>query len=278
MPKAAPEIVQYAEYRRFLADRYRFLRLNNRKFSHRYINYKMAISSSGWFGDIIAGRQRLKPSHIRKISAVFLLSQKEQAYFAALVNLENAVTDEDRDAALGEIYRAKGMGQQIVSAEKIRFYHQWYYSGLRELLCIYPGARNPEILAAFLDPPITPKQAKEALTLLEKLGLTSAPETKGGKLTSPILIKDASVRTKHWNKMIAAMMKLGRRALRNFGRDERNISGLTLAFSAEGLKQAGEEIAALRKRLLYLSEKDKGRNRVYHGLFQLYPISKSLEV
>ncbi len=274
---ASPEILKYTEYRGYLADRYRFLRLNNRKFSHRYINHKMSISSSGWFGDIIAGRQRLKPKHIRKMSAIFLLSPKEQAYLTALVNIENALTAEDMASAYEEIRRAKGAGLQIVPSEKFEFYDQWYYSGLRELLAIYPGVRTPEILASLLEPRISPKQAEKALSVLEKYGLINGSQSKFGNIPGPILIKDADTRTRHWNKMMQAMMKLGKSALQNFGRDERNISGLTLAFSAEGLKQAGEEIAALRKRLLYLSEKDKGRNRVYHGLFQLYPISKSVE-
>ncbi len=275
MVKPAPDILEFAEYRRYLQERYRFLKLNNRKFSHRYINSKVGVKSSGWFGDVLAGRQRLKPAHVRSVASVFKLNPEEQRCLHILVDLDDAETPEDSAAAYERWAQLKGVGQETIAKDRFKFYDHWYFSAFRELLAIYPGVRDPEILAAALDPGITPKQARAAIELLGRLGVLREGEAAPGKM--PVLVKDAAARTRHWKKMMGSMIKLGRRALDKYDREQRNFSGLTLTFSDEGMKKAGEEITALRKRLLYLSEKDKYSNRVYNCLFQIYPVSNPLE-
>ncbi len=278
MVKTSPDILQYAEYRKYLGDRYRFLKLNNRNFSHRYINEKVGIKSSGWFGDILSGRQRLKPAHARKVALAFKLDPKEQACLNALVDMDNADTAEDRVLAYEKWYEVKGVGQETIAKDRFKFYDRWYFSAFRELLALNPSVNSPEVLAAGLNPAISVQQAKEALALLTRLGLIVNGEVKSSSSSTPVLVKDSEVRTRHWKKMMTVMMKMGRQALEKYNKEERNFSGLTLTFSPEGMKKAGEEIAALRKRLLFLSEKDKNKNRVYNCLFQLYPISNAMEV
>lgn len=277
MVKPPPDILEFAEYRKYLRERYRFLKLNDRKFSHRYINGKVGLKSSGWFADVLAGRQRLKPAHVRSVAAVFKLNPEEQKCLQVLVDLDTAETPEDCAAAYERWSQLKGIGRETIGKDRVRLYERWYFTALRELVALDPGVRDPEALAAALDPRITAKQARDAMELLIRLGVVREGAAGGANIPLPALVKDPAVRTRHWKRMITSMMKLGRRALDKYGRDERNFSALTLTFSPERLKKAGEEITALRKRLLYLSEKDKGNDRVYHCLFQVYPVSNPLE-
>ena len=277
MVKPAPDILEFAEYRRYLQERYRFLKLNNRNFSHRYINTKVGVKSSGWFGDVLAGRQRLKPAHVRSVAAVFKLNAEEQKCLHVLVDLDAAETPEDSASAYERWSQLKGVGQETIARDRFKIYERWYFTAFRELLAMHPGVRDPAILAAALDPAITPKQAQDAMELLARLGVIRDGAAGAAITPLPVLVKDPAARTRHWKKMMASMIKLGRRALDRYDREARNFSGLTLTFSPEGLKKAGEEITALRKRLLYLSEKDKGSDRVYNCLFQIYPISTPLE-
>ena len=61
MSEPLPDIVAYAEYRLYLKDRYEAIKARDAKFSHRYINGKAGVKSSGWISDIPAGRQRPRP-------------------------------------------------------------------------------------------------------------------------------------------------------------------------------------------------------------------------
>lgn len=278
MAKSPPNILHFAEYRNFLRERYRYLRLNDRKFSHRFINQKLGVKSSGWFGDVLAGRQRLKPVQVKNIATVFKINTEEQKCLRALVEMEAASNPEDLAIAYEKWLEAKGIRKETVSKDRFKFYDKWYYGVMRELLALHPRMRNPDILAKAIDPQITSKQAQQAVLLLERLGLISATDSESQRMPLPALVKDSTIRTRHWKAMMTAMMKLGLRALDRYDRDQRDFSGLTLTFSSEGLKKAGEEIAALRKRLLYLSEKDKASDRVYNCLFQIYPVTKPLEL
>ncbi len=283
MSKKPPDILEYAEYRRYLQERYRFLKLNNRKFSHRYINAKVGVKSTGWFGDILSGRQRLRPAHVRSVATLFKLNSEEQKCLHALVDLDVAETPEECALAYEKWYEVKGIGQETIAKDRFKYYDRWYFSAFRELLAIHPTERNPETLASTLDPKITAKQAQEAMSILIRLGLVvdsdsnSLGANRVNRMNLPVLVKDKATRTKHWRQMMLSMIRLGRRALDKYSAEERNFSALTLTFSPEGMKKAGEEITALRKRLLYLSEKDKQSDRVYNCLFQMYPISTPLE-
>jgi uncharacterized protein (TIGR02147 family) len=276
MVREPPDIFSFDDYRKFLRERYLFLKLNDRKFSHRYINQKLGLKSSGWFGDVLAGRHRIKPGQVKSIATVFKIGPDHQKCLRAMVEVESAETPEELAQAYEKWVEAKGVPSETVDKDRFRFYDRWYFSVLRELLSLRPDLRDPEALATMLDPKITPNQAKEALHLLVRLGLLDGPQSAAGNL-APALVKDASARTRHWKKMMASMMKLGRRALDKYDRDQRNFSGLTLTFSPEGLQKAGEEIAALRKRLLYLSQRDRRSDRVFHCLFQIYPVTAQVE-
>ncbi len=277
MVKSPPNILEYSEYRKFLHERYRFLKLNDRKFSHRYINHRLGVKSSGWFGDVLAGRQRLKPAQVKTVATVFKIGPEEQKCLRALVEMDTAETPEDIALAYEKWYEAKGIGMETVEKNRFKFYERWYFSAMRELLAIHPRLRDPKILASALDPKITPKQAQEAINLLASLGFIGNAEAGASNTALPALVKDPAARSKHWKKMMVSMIKLGRLALDKYDKEQRNFSGLTLTFSTEGLQKAGEEIAALRKRLLYLSERDKKSDRVYNCLFQIYPVSTPME-
>ena len=68
-------------------------------------------------------------------------------------------------------------------------------------------------------------------------------------------------------------MDLAKQSLERFSEKERDISCVTLALSEEALAEAGEELKALRRRLLERSAKDKRASRVYQLNLQLFPLS-----
>ena len=133
-------------------------------------------------------------------------------------------------------------------------------------------------LGAALSPPITAAQAKQSLDLLQRLGLI-LPQVWNRRLSDlPVLVKSPSGETQQWNRILKDMMKLAPTALEKYGKEERNFSALTLSLSPAGLKKAGEEIAQMRKRLLFIAEKDRAQNRIYQCLFQVFPVTQILEV
>ena len=268
-----PDISRYAEYQKFLQDAYTARKSRDGKFSQRFINQRMGVKSSGWFADILAKRQKLKSRHAAPLATVFKLEPKERDFLRVLIELEQAATPEERTTAYENWFQLKGMRQEKITRDKFKYFERWYYPALRELLTVEPFQGNYNALAAKFNPPISARQAKDAVETLTRLGVV----LPGSPAPLPVLVKDSSAKTNHWHKILKSYMELALPALQRFSKEERNFSSLTLTFSPEGLKKAGEEIAALRSRLLMLSEKDRDRNRVYQCLFQVFPLTQPLE-
>lgn len=269
-----PDISRYAEYQKFLQDAYVARKSHDARFSQRFINQRMGAKSSGWFADILAKRQKLKSRHAAPLSAVFKLEAKERDFLKVLIELELASTPEERTAAYDTWFQLKGMRQEKITRDKFKYFDRWYYPALRELLTLQPFDGNHAALAAKFNPPLTSRQAREAMETLTRLGVV----LPGSPTPLPVLVKDSSSKTNHWHQILKSYMGLAVPALQRFSKEERDFSSLTLTFSSEGLKKAGEEIAALRSRLLMLSEKDREKNRVYQCLFQVFPLTEPLEI
>jgi uncharacterized protein (TIGR02147 family) len=260
----------FADYRALLADRLRALKAADPKFSHRFVNQRMGARSAGWFADVLAGRQKLKPRHVAPLAALLRLGAHEKDLLRALVDLEAADAPDIREAAYGRWLELKGVSSEEVDRDRFRYFERWYYPAMRELMLLAPFDGDYAALGARLDPPITARQAREAVGTLKRLGLLNpgAP--------APVLVKRPG-KTPHWSKILKAYTELSLPAMQKYGREQRDFSSLILSLSPEGLKAAGEEIAALRRRLLSIAARDSGPRRVYQGLFQLFPLSQSVE-
>jgi uncharacterized protein (TIGR02147 family) len=185
------------------------------------------------------------------------------------VDLE-AVAPDARIAAYGRWLELKGVATEDMDRDRFRYYERWYYPVLRELLLLAPFDGDYAALGARLEPAISARQAREAVAALKRLGLLNpgAP--------APMLVKRPG-KTPHWSKILKAYAGLSVPAMQKFGREERDFSSLILSLSSDGLKSAGEEIAALRRRLLAVAARDSGARRVHQCLFQVFPLSRSVE-
>jgi uncharacterized protein (TIGR02147 family) len=278
MNAALPDIMAYAEYRLYLKDRYEAIKALDAKFSHRYINGKAGAKSSGWISDILAGRQRLRTDQVRPLAAAFRMDARERDFLQVLVEMEKASDPEQRVAAMEKWLALKGPRRETVDKDRFAFFDHWYHLVLREVLGILPFKGDYATLGAALNPPISAAQAKKAIDLMQRLGLI-LPQIWNRRMSDvPVLVKVPAGEAGHWNRILKDMMKLAPAALDKYGKEERNFSALTLSLSPDGMKQAGEEIAQLRKRLLLIAEKDRAQNRVYQCLFQMFPVTNFLEV
>ncbi len=272
-----PDIVEYAEYRLYLKDRYKLLKAGSSKISHRYINAKVGVKSSGWISDILGGRQKLKVNQVRSVAAAFKMDEREYDFLSVLVVMEKAANPEQRVAAMEKWLSLKGPKREIVEKDRFAFFDHWYHLVLRELLGVLPFSGDYARLGATLSPPIKPRQTKKAIDLLQRMGLI-LPQVWNRRISDiPVLTKSPNGDTHQWNKILKDLMKLAPGALDRYSKHERDFSALTLSLSSDGLKKAGEEIAELRKRLLLISEKDRVQNRIYQCLFHVFPVTQTLE-
>lgn len=275
--KSRPDIFAYTDFRAFLRDAYLQGKTRNPRFSHRYISGRMGVRSSGWFSDVVEGRMGLLAKHVRPLAALFSLDEAEGDYLRLMVELDQADSLNGKTEALRKIMASSGARPEAIGAGQFEFYGEWFHSALRELLLILPFTGDFESLARTLDPAIPPKQARKSLLLMARLGLISQSPAGRWVPKSAVVVKDPSLKSLHWARIQKAFLELALSSLERHKKEERDFSALTLTFSPENFRKAGEEVAALRKRLLALSQRDSGNNRVFQCNFQIFPLSRPVE-
>jgi uncharacterized protein (TIGR02147 family) len=66
---------------------------------------------------------------------------------------------------------------------------------------------------------------------------------------------------------------MGKNAMVTVPKRERDVSNLTFCASEATMRRIADEIAALRQKILAMSENDKHADRVYQWNMQLFPVS-----
>jgi uncharacterized protein (TIGR02147 family) len=128
-----------------------------------------------------------------------------------------------------------------------------------------------------IEPPITPKEAKNTIGDLEKMGLIKKDRQGFYKQVDAAISTGDEVRSLHVANYQRDMFDLGRRALDKIKGQERDLSGLVMTVSDEKFKLMKEEIQSFRKRMLQIAVDDENPNRVIRCNFQIFPVTKKVK-
>jgi uncharacterized protein (TIGR02147 family) len=274
MDKPAIDIFAYADFRQFLGDCAKSLKRQSPKFSQRYIQEKVGASSSGWLTDVVKGRINLTSHMLIRLAQLLRLQPDETEYFEALVDYQQAASAEEKSRRLEMLLARKDVKMDLVGQEKFDFYREWYHSAVRELLCFHRFKDDYAALAKKLDPPIRPSQARESIKLLLALELIKADAQGNLRPTALIVKKDGAFKSLYMADFFRKKMELGMQALDRFGKDDRDVSSMTISLSRKSFAIAKADLQALRKKLLRLAEREQGPEFVYQCNFQIFPITK----
>jgi uncharacterized protein (TIGR02147 family) len=267
------DVFRYDDFRRFLRDFLAEAKARNSGLSQRYWIEKVGAKSQGWLADILQGRLKLSDRYLPKLISALQLKQREVEYFEALVRFNQSLTEAEKRMHLDKMLSFKELQVDLIGTDRFDFYSDWYHPALRELMLLGDAPKDPVAMAKRLNPPITAAQVRHSLELLLGLGFIAKDAQGRFRVATPLVKKDKSLPSPHLHRYLSGLMDLAKEALDRFSKQERDISCITLALSAEGLADACEEMKSLRRRLLERSAKDKKANRVYQLNLQLFPLS-----
>lgn len=275
--KQKPLIFEYDDYREFLKDMFKYLKLHRRGFSYRNFTKESGISSAGFLTLVMESKRNLSSESITKFSKGLRLNKQESEYFESLVLFNQARTNEEKNRYFEKLSKNRKYREiRLLETNQFKFFSKWYYSAVRELIHLKTFQEDLRWISKTLVPKITEKQAKEALELLQTLGLVKRSEdgilqTCEVNISSGAEVASLSVKNYHHQMIHAAD-----RALELIPGNERDISAVILTSSEEKLSEIKNEIREFRKKLLSLaSEEVSKHDRVYQLNMQFFPLSKS---
>ncbi len=276
--KPTLNIFEYLDYRKLLADFYSFKKSLNRHFSHRMFAQKAGINSTGYFSEVLNGRRNLANAQIRKFAKAMDLGEKESVYFELMVGFCHAKSDAARKSIYGLMLEAMPVNLQQIKQSQMEYFAKWYHVAVRETLSITAVKGDGEELAALLEPPITPLQAKGAMRVLERLRLVARDAEGCWRANHVSLLSPddpgASLLLREFQR---EMMLRAADALERVPATGRDITSVTMSVSPQGLERIKVLAADFHKRVLEVVQSDRGEDRVIQLNVQVFPLTRSEE-
>jgi uncharacterized protein (TIGR02147 family) len=269
------EIFEYFDYQLFLRDFYEEKKVASQYFSYRYIAQRVGIDHA-LIVKILQGKRHLSEKTIPAFISLLGLSKKKAQYFELLVLYGKAQTDRDAKHYFEKLLACSSCGARVTESSQYEFYQKWYYTAVRELLNIKPFTGDFEQLAESVQPAITPKQARTAISLLEKLKLIKIDSEGVYRLTDQFITTGTQWQSMAVREFQRQTMELASSALGSVAVVERDISTMTLTLDKEGFARAKERIAQMQKELCDIAAACNLVDRVYQVNVQVFPLSKTI--
>ena len=267
-------IYAYTDFRKFLGDVYLVRKKVDKKFSHRFIQEKVGAGSAGWFADVVKGRTNLAGPYLIKLVKVLGLKATEIDYFESMVFFAQSGSLEERNRYFHKMMAFKEVRSDMVGMDKLEFYSKWYHGAIRELLFFYPFRGDYAELARKMSPPIRQAEARDSVALLERLGMVESNGIGGFRSKEAALKKDSAFPSVVMANFLKTNMELAIEALDRYSKDERDVSALTISLSDQAFSSVKEDIRALRKKIVAMTEIDLSPSKVYQCNFQFFPLSQ----
>jgi uncharacterized protein (TIGR02147 family) len=265
----------YTDYRRFLLDFFAEKKRANPRYSLRMLAERSGFKARDYLLRVMKGERNLSRAGAEQLSRFFRFSEKQEEYFQLLVQFNQADTGLEKE----DLYRRLSEIQKYGAHQKLRqdqfeYLSAWYHSALRSLLPVLPGGEAWEETARLLDPPLTPKQARDSVELLLRLGLLERDGRGRYSVAHKALSTGdevASVAVAGFHK---ATMDLAKRSIERHPAAARDISGVTMSISQSGFRRIKSEIQACRKRIMAIASQDSGEDMVYQLNLHFFPLTR----
>ena len=267
-------IFSYLSFREFLKDAYKARKAANPAFSYRFVARRLGINAST-FVRILQGERNLTQKMIEPVAAVLKLGKREAAYFGLLVSLGQARNDQEKKLYFEKAISFNKSEVLTLLADRYALFESWKYIAIRELLSHYRFCGDYEGLARMCTPAISPREAKQAIALLARLGMIRKDQKGCYRPTDKFVTTGEDWRSLAIANYQKSTIALAGEAIERFAPGERDISTLTVNLSQKGLALVKDKIRSLRKEILEVENMDPECDRVYQVNFQIFPMSKS---
>ncbi len=271
-------IYLYDDYRKFLADYYAERKTTEKRFSYRILSMEAGFANKGFIFNVIQGKRNLSGSSVFQLSQALKLPKREAQYFENLIFFNQATNYRERQHFFDRMVLSRTNSHVGSQAKRIRedqfeLYSKWYNAVIRSVLDLCPFRGDFEWLAKMVRPAITPKQAKKAIQLLEKLGLILKQEDGFYKLSELVLTTGPEVSSLAVQKFHLDMIALAAKAIESMAKTKRNATGLTINLSKESYNAVCQKLLACQEEIMAIVRNDTKADQVFQLCFQLFPVS-----
>jgi len=276
-----PDVFAYLDYRTFLRDWFEARKASNPRFSHRLFARLAGHRSPSQLLLVIQSKRNLTPESTDAYCRAMGLGLQDAAFFRALVQLDQAKTDAERNEAWAQISASRRfLRARSIEGRGFEALSTWYMPAVRELAQRPDFRPDPAWIARAIRPRIKPAEAKRALTVLLELGLLV--EDGDGN----VVVGEATYATPHEVAGLAVhnyhrgMLERAVDSIDGSDPAERHLCAVTAAVPESLLPKLKAELDAVQERLLDLCDgalEAAAGERVVQLSLAMFPLSEPMK-
>jgi uncharacterized protein (TIGR02147 family) len=270
----SPDIFEFDDFRAYLRDYYAYRKQHGRGFSLRTFSRQAALTSSNYLKLVMDGDRNLSGAMAERFAKACGLRGHAADFFCELVANGQAETAAERERAYRRLSSFRRFRDVYPLDRAHEAYHsQWFIPAVRELAARPDFRADAKWIGRKLLPPISTRQAAQALEVLRELKLLVEDEQGALRQAHPLLETTDRPLGHHVVKFHRTMMERAAEALDRVPREQREIASLTLCLSGAQLGALKQHLERMRRELLqeYVSGPDA--TRVVQLNFQMFPLS-----
>ena len=271
--RAPVDVFKYRDYREFLAAFYAVKKASG--FSYRSFARAAGLGAPNYLKLVIDGKRNLSPEMAERFARACRLNGDSTEYFKILVAFNQAKSDDEKN----ELHQRLAKFSRFRSAQRLELaqkeYHSsWYIPAMRELVACPGFVEDTAWIAATLLPPISERQAAQALEVLQRLELLERDESGRLVQVSRAVSTGQQASGLYIRNYHAQMIERAVQAMHDIPADQRYVSALTLSVSAATLAEVKRRVAHFRQELVALCDTDPAPAQVIQLNLQLIPLSR----
>src|SRR5512133_2363263 len=147
-------IYEYLDYREYIKDFYENLKMQDKKFSQRYLALKLGVKSSGFLSEVINGKRNLSQNNVLQWLKVLKLDKDESCYFDNLVHFNQSVSLSEKSYWLQKLMDSKKVHLSVLNKDLYEYFSKWYYTAIHEMFFYYHDVADLKLIASQVTLPI----------------------------------------------------------------------------------------------------------------------------
>ncbi|MBI2083574.1 MAG: TIGR02147 family protein [Deltaproteobacteria bacterium] len=271
----SPNLFEYTDYRRYLADYYQSKKNEKPGFSYRLFSRKAELSSPSYLLDVIKGKKNVEGKSLSGFCKALEFNSRERLYFENLVRFNQATNQETKRYYYEQLLPIlqKENGTRLAT-DQYEYFNHWYAPIIREMVGLENFREDPVWISHRLRRKITPTEAKKTLQLLLDLKMIERDAQGRLKPTVVNLTTPAEVSAISVVKFHEEMLERAKESLGKDAGSKREISSITAALTPTQFRQFKQEIQEFQNKMMqYLENTDPSAPHVYQFNCQLFSLT-----
>jgi uncharacterized protein (TIGR02147 family) len=273
-----PNIFEYQNFRTYLKDYYDEQKSLKKNFSYRYFSEKAGVNTPSFLYYIIENKRNLTKNSIVKISQAIGHSREEADYFENLVFFNQAETINEKTYYYSRLIEVRRpLDVQKIAADRYEYFCKWYHAVVREVVTFLDFRDDFARLGAFLVPPISAREAKDSLRLLERLGFLERDEKGLYHQTSNLVLgRPAQVEAFEIERFQMEMVQMALKAYEGIPIKNRMSTSTTFSVSKKTFDLFKLRIREFQRDLMEIARVDDTQEQTFQITVNLFPVSRDI--